>query len=159
MCSWLTSAFMFWLALTECTSTIRSQIFLFLHVRNTLNSYLLQVCRKMSCLYFECSDGTIACTDCVLRAHGSVEPSKAERGETSPYKVLLLSHVIIHSFSLSVTQGKLHEDVREQPAPVTPHAQRVSSAERKQRWEAGQIDYMGDDSFANIERKLDSFLK
>lgn len=69
----------------------------------------------------------------------------------------------MHSFSLSVrlsvTQGKLYEDVREQPAPVTPPAQRVSSAERKQRWEAGQIDYMGDDSFANIERKLDSFLK
>ncbi|XP_061700451.1 glycogenin-1-like isoform X2 [Syngnathoides biaculeatus] len=35
----------------------------------------------------------------------------------------------------------------------------VSSEERKQRWEAGQIDYLGDDSFANIERKLDSFLK
>ncbi|XP_077396167.1 glycogenin-1-like [Festucalex cinctus] len=35
----------------------------------------------------------------------------------------------------------------------------ISSEERKQRWEAGQIDYLGDDSFANIERKLDSFLK
>lgn len=102
MCSWLTSAFLFWLALTECTSTIRSQIFLFLHARNTLNSHLLQVCCKMSRLYFECSDGTFACTDCVLRAHESVEPGKAERWETSPYKVLLLSHVIMHSFSLSV---------------------------------------------------------
>ncbi|XP_068607639.1 glycogenin-1-like [Brachionichthys hirsutus] len=54
---------------------------------------------------------------------------------------------------------QIQEDVREQqPLPVAP-AQRVSSAERKQRWEEGQIDYMGDDSFANIERKLDSFLK
>ncbi|XP_077417759.1 glycogenin-1a [Vanacampus margaritifer] len=35
----------------------------------------------------------------------------------------------------------------------------ISSEERKQRWEAGQIDYLGDDSFANIERKLNSFLK
>ncbi|KAG8013211.1 Glycogenin-1, partial [Nibea albiflora] len=35
----------------------------------------------------------------------------------------------------------------------------ISSEERKQRWEAGQIDYLGADSFANIERKLDSFLK
>ncbi|XP_068194312.1 glycogenin-1 [Antennarius striatus] len=53
----------------------------------------------------------------------------------------------------------IQEDVQEQqPLPVAP-AQRVSSAERKQRWEEGQIDYMGDDSFANIERKLNSFLK
>ncbi|XP_056248922.1 glycogenin-1a [Seriola aureovittata] len=59
--------------------------------------------------------------------------------------------------------GKLHEDVGEQPShsapPPPPPPQKVSSEERKQRWEAGQIDYMGDDSFANIERKLDSFLK
>ncbi|GLD47881.1 glycogenin-1-like protein [Lates japonicus] len=55
--------------------------------------------------------------------------------------------------------GKLHEDVREQPTRSAPPPQKVSSEERKQRWEAGQIDYMGDDSFANIERKLDSFLK
>lgn len=52
-----------------------------------------------------------------------------------------------------------HEDVTQQPAPSAPLAQKISSAERKKRWEAGQIDYMGDDSFANIERKLDSFLK
>lgn len=56
-------------------------------------------------------------------------------------------------------QNELHEDTREQPAPVAPPPQRISSEERKQRWEAGQMDYMGDDSFANIERKLDSFLK
>ncbi|XP_023118277.1 glycogenin-1-like [Amphiprion ocellaris] len=55
--------------------------------------------------------------------------------------------------------GKLHEDVSEHPAPSHPPPQKVSSEERKQRWEAGQIDYLGDDSFANIERKLDSFLK
>uniref|UniRef100_A0A3Q3X160 glycogenin glucosyltransferase n=1 Tax=Mola mola TaxID=94237 RepID=A0A3Q3X160_MOLML len=48
---------------------------------------------------------------------------------------------------------------QEQPASVTPPPQKFSSEERKQRWEAGQMDYMGDDSFANIERKLDSFLK
>lgn len=53
-----------------------------------------------------------------------------------------------------------HEDVSgEQAAPFAPPPQKVSSEERKQRWEAGQIDYLGDDSFANIERKLDSFLK
>ncbi|TKS86880.1 Glycogenin-1 [Collichthys lucidus] len=54
---------------------------------------------------------------------------------------------------------KLHEHVIEHPAPVSAPPPQISSAERKQRWEAGQIDYMGADSFANIERKLDSFLK
>ncbi|CAJ1074377.1 glycogenin-1a [Xyrichtys novacula] len=52
-----------------------------------------------------------------------------------------------------------HEDVSGQAAPLAPPPQKVSSEERKQRWEAGQIDYLGDDSFANIARKLDSFLK
>ncbi|KAM7403383.1 hypothetical protein PAMA_004029 [Pampus argenteus] len=54
---------------------------------------------------------------------------------------------------------KIYDDVREQSAPPAPPLQKLSSDERKQRWEAGQIDYMGDDSFANIERKLNSFLK
>ncbi|XP_057715369.1 glycogenin-1-like [Corythoichthys intestinalis] len=45
------------------------------------------------------------------------------------------------------------------PTGTAPSPRRVSSEERKQRWEAGQMDYLGDDSFANIERKLDSFLK
>lgn len=56
-------------------------------------------------------------------------------------------------------QGKLHGDVREESVSSPPVPQKISSLERKQRWEAGQIDYMGDDSFANIEEKLNSFLK
>ncbi|XP_035390211.1 glycogenin-1a isoform X3 [Electrophorus electricus] len=40
----------------------------------------------------------------------------------------------------------------------TPSLQ-ISSQERKQRWEQGHADYLGMDSFANIEKKLDSFLK
>ncbi|AWP20585.1 Hypothetical protein SMAX5B_001748 [Scophthalmus maximus] len=35
----------------------------------------------------------------------------------------------------------------------------LSSVERKEKWEQGQADYMGMDSFDNIKRKLDSFLK
>lgn len=63
--------------------------------------------------------------------------------------------------SLSFHQGKTYEDVREQPGAFlpAPPTRVVSSEERKQRWEAGQIDYMGADSFANIEQKLNSFLK
>jgi len=66
---------------------------------------------------------------------------------------------VTHSLRLSVTQATLHEDGSEGPAAPSPPPQKASSEERKQRWEAGQIDYMGDDSFDNIARKLDSFLK
>ncbi|KAL1022229.1 hypothetical protein UPYG_G00023960 [Umbra pygmaea] len=44
-------------------------------------------------------------------------------------------------------------------APPLPQDPQLSSEERKQRWEAGQADYMGVDSFESIERKLDCFLK
>ncbi|XP_061899244.1 glycogenin-1-like [Entelurus aequoreus] len=65
-------------------------------------------------------------------------------------------------------EDKLHPDQGEEPAvassadaaaSLAPACRHMSSEERKQRWEAGEIDYMGDDSFANIERKLDAFLK
>ncbi|KAK5602746.1 Glycogenin-1 [Crenichthys baileyi] len=43
------------------------------------------------------------------------------------------------------------------------HAQALqpmpTSEERKEQWEQGQADYMGMDSFDNIKRKLDTFLK
>ncbi|KAJ3606958.1 hypothetical protein NHX12_026474 [Muraenolepis orangiensis] len=35
----------------------------------------------------------------------------------------------------------------------------LSSEERRERWEQGQADYMGVDSFENIQKKLDAFLK
>ncbi|KGL92755.1 Glycogenin-1, partial [Charadrius vociferus] len=42
------------------------------------------------------------------------------------------------------------------PSPVLPT---VSSEERKERWEQGQADYMGVDSFDNIKKKLDTYLQ
>ncbi|KAA8580718.1 hypothetical protein FQN60_013676 [Etheostoma spectabile] len=46
---------------------------------------------------------------------------------------------------------------------LSSHAQalqpQMSSEERKEKWEQGQADYMGMDSFDNIKRKLDTFLK
>ncbi|XP_012683360.1 glycogenin-1a [Clupea harengus] len=44
-------------------------------------------------------------------------------------------------------------------ASQSPAPPQISSQERKQKWEQGQADYMGMDSFENIEKKLDSFLK
>ncbi|KAM9332088.1 glycogenin-1b isoform 1-T1 [Pholidichthys leucotaenia] len=42
---------------------------------------------------------------------------------------------------------------------VQPVHTQMSSEERKEKWEQGQADYLGMDSFDNIKRKLDSFLK
>lgn len=70
------------------------------------------------------------------------------------------------SLPLCAAQGSelCEEELGEQrstapPPPAAAAAPRVTSAERKQRWEAGQMDYLGDDSFDNIERKLNTFLK
>lgn len=43
--------------------------------------------------------------------------------------------------------------------PTPPPLPQLTSEERMQRWEEGQIDYMGADSFDNIEQKLNLFLK
>uniref|UniRef100_A0A8B9JWB2 glycogenin glucosyltransferase n=1 Tax=Astyanax mexicanus TaxID=7994 RepID=A0A8B9JWB2_ASTMX len=62
----------------------------------------------------------------------------------------------------------LHQEYGDQPfhsgcedlPPQSEHAPpSISSAERKQRWEQGQADYMGIDSFDSIEKKLAVFLK
>lgn len=49
-----------------------------------------------------------------------------------------------------------HLSLGENPAAPQPF---VSSEERKERWEQGQADYMGADSFDNIKRKLDTYLQ
>ncbi|TTH84666.1 Glycogenin-1 [Bagarius yarrelli] len=50
----------------------------------------------------------------------------------------------------------VQEEFQPQALPGPPP---LSSAERKQLWEQGQADYMGMDSFENIEKKLATFLK
>ncbi|XP_047424598.1 glycogenin-1b isoform X3 [Mugil cephalus] len=50
-------------------------------------------------------------------------------------------------------------EVESSPSPPQELQPTMSSEERKQKWEQGQADYMGVDSFDNIQRKLDSFLK
>lgn len=59
----------------------------------------------------------------------------------------------------SPPQGDIHDDVAEMHISHHPPPPQMSSQERKQKWEQGQADYMGLDSFDNIEKRLDSFLK
>ncbi|MBN3326766.1 GLYG protein, partial [Atractosteus spatula] len=65
---------------------------------------------------------------------------------------LMFNQQTAFSFQDAITEGV--SQIR-----VTPSPPPISSEERKQRWEQGQADYMGEDSFENIQKKLDSFLK
>ncbi|KAF7708957.1 hypothetical protein HF521_018014 [Silurus meridionalis] len=72
-------------------------------------------------------------------------------------------------YSSCVLPLKQQQELADQPSEFTvqeefqpqalPGLPPLSSAERKQRWEQGQADYMGMDSFDNIEKKLSAFLK
>lgn len=55
----------------------------------------------------------------------------------------------VSHMSLSATAPSL-------PSSLPPA---ISSEERKERWEQGQADYMGADSFDNIKKKLDTYLQ
>lgn len=65
---------------------------------------------------------------------------------------LVQSELSDYPFLLFYLQG-------ESSASHAPLEPAMSSEQRKEQWEQGQADYMGMDSFDNIQRKLDTFLK
>ncbi|XP_056155066.1 glycogenin-1b isoform X2 [Lampris incognitus] len=67
------------------------------------------------------------------------------------------NHLIKYTCSDMIIVGNGKEETHMSHAQAPPPS--LSSEERKQKWEQGQADYMGMDSFENIERKLDAFLK
>ncbi|KAM6257983.1 LOW QUALITY PROTEIN: glycogenin-1 [Porphyrio hochstetteri] len=73
---------------------------------------------------------------------------------------LLEQHGIVKETTTGVNMAEVTEAVSHisvsAPSPVLPT---VSSEERKERWEQGQADYMGVDSFDNIKKKLDTYLQ
>ncbi|MBN3307999.1 GLYG protein, partial [Amia calva] len=64
-------------------------------------------------------------------------------------------HPASQSTQDEISEGVMHINLTPPPPPPPP----ITSEERKQKWEQGQADYMGEDSFDNIQKKLDSFLK
>uniref|UniRef100_A0A2I4AQ41 glycogenin glucosyltransferase n=1 Tax=Austrofundulus limnaeus TaxID=52670 RepID=A0A2I4AQ41_AUSLI len=56
----------------------------------------------------------------------------------------------------TVTTETVQQESSASHAPLEPER---SSVQRKEQWEQGQADYMGMDSFDNIQKKLDTFLK
>ncbi|KQL59385.1 glycogenin-1 [Amazona aestiva] len=73
---------------------------------------------------------------------------------------LLEQHGIVEEVTTGVNMAEVTEAVSHisisAPSPVLPT---ISSEERKERWEQGQADYMGVDSFDNIKKKLDTYLQ
>lgn len=55
-------------------------------------------------------------------------------------------------------QESVHVEAVQEEECVHPLAPQTSSQDRKQKWEQGDADYLGEDSFTHIEKKLDSFL-
>ncbi|XP_034051469.1 glycogenin-1-like isoform X2 [Thalassophryne amazonica] len=103
-----------------------------------------------------CDSGFVEENVDVVSIHTSSEKDATRNGVSNQITIHQTPEV-----EVLILPIKLEEDVKEQltsPSSGSPIV-KVSSEERKLRWEAGQIDYMGDDSFENIERKLDSFLK
>ncbi|XP_060753909.1 glycogenin-1-like isoform X3 [Neoarius graeffei] len=64
-----------------------------------------------------------------------------------------------HNRARASQQESVYVEAAQQEECIHPPAPRTSSQDRKQKWEQGDADYLGEDSFTQIERKLDSFLK
>ncbi|XP_078420373.1 glycogenin-1-like [Cetorhinus maximus] len=76
---------------------------------------------------------------------------------TTSVSPLLIEHDIPKETSpAKQEEEKLSEAVSQ--LSFTPPAPVVSSEERRKNWEQGQADYMGVDSFQNIQKKLDAYL-
>ncbi|NXU00596.1 GLYG protein, partial [Buphagus erythrorhynchus] len=71
-----------------------------------------------------------------------------------PTGVNMLSGLV---YTLAFSCGFCREAVSQ--VSVSPLLPTESSEERKERWEQGQADYMGVDSFDNIKKKLDTYLQ
>ncbi|XP_072428122.1 glycogenin-1-like [Chiloscyllium punctatum] len=66
-----------------------------------------------------------------------------------------------HGISKETSSGAQEEDKFSEAVSqlsITPPDEVVSSDERRKKWEQGQADYMGVDSFQNIQKKLDAYL-
>ncbi|CAB1350046.1 unnamed protein product [Coregonus sp. 'balchen'] len=85
--------------------------------------------------------------------------------EASTHPTFLLDWWMLYSSSVvpMMTEGygdqPFHSGCVEDPHHTEPYVSPEASEERKQKWEQGQADYMGMDSFDNIQKKLDAFLK
>ncbi|XP_038671686.1 glycogenin-1-like isoform X1 [Scyliorhinus canicula] len=93
----------------------------------------------------------------------SVSPLLIEHGiskEASPGKQELSCLVYALAFTCGLSFCRKEEKLSEAVSQLsfTPPPPVMSSEERRKKWEQGQADYMGVDSFENIQKKLDAYL-
>lgn len=82
---------------------------------------------------------------------------------TSRILPLLTEHGVVKDVSTGLKAEEVTEAVSQMSitaaAAAPPPTPPVSSEERRERWEQGQVDYMGADSYDNIKKKLDTYLQ
>ncbi|XP_053316889.1 glycogenin-1 [Spea bombifrons] len=71
---------------------------------------------------------------------------------------LLTEHGAVKDASTGLKAEEVTEAVAQMSIAAPPQPS-ISSEERRERWEQGQADYMGADSYENIRKKLDSYLQ
>ncbi|KAM3932413.1 glycogenin-1 [Leptodactylus fuscus] len=80
---------------------------------------------------------------------------------TSRILILLTEHGVVKDTSTGLKAEEVTEAVSQMSiaAAAPPPPPCISSEERRERWEQGQVDYMGADSYENIKKKLDTYLQ
>ncbi|PIO35690.1 hypothetical protein AB205_0191180, partial [Aquarana catesbeiana] len=80
---------------------------------------------------------------------------------TSRILPLLTEHGVVKDVSVGLKAEEVTEAVSQMSimTPPPPPPPSISSEERRERWEQGQVDYMGADSYENIRKKLDTYLQ
>ncbi|KAM4041576.1 glycogenin-1 isoform 2-T2 [Anomaloglossus baeobatrachus] len=80
---------------------------------------------------------------------------------TSRILPLLTEHGVVKDASTGLKAEEITEAVSQLSiaAAASPPPPSISSEERRERWEQGQVDYMGADSYDNIKKKLDTYLQ
>ncbi|KAM9317269.1 glycogenin-1 [Gastrophryne carolinensis] len=72
---------------------------------------------------------------------------------------LLTEHGVVKDVSIGLKAEEVAEGVSQISIAAPPPVPQISSEERRERWEQGQVDYMGADSYENIRKKLDTYLQ
>ncbi|XP_041923227.1 glycogenin-1-like [Alosa sapidissima] len=92
------------------------------------------------------------------RVKGDVEAATSHPSFLLEWWILFASSVV-PMMKQEYGDMAFHSGCEEEEIRLAAPQPTLSSLERKNNWEQGQADYMGMDSFDNIQKKLDSFLK
>ncbi|KAM4693333.1 glycogenin-1 isoform 2-T2 [Discoglossus pictus] len=78
---------------------------------------------------------------------------------TTRIQPLFTQHVVAKDVPTGIKAEEVTEAVSQMSLSSSEPSVSSSEEERRERWEQGQVDYMGEDSYDNIKKKLDSYLQ